>query len=284
MKARAGIISFLLSALLLPSVTDYAQQSRCIPVRSVREADLAFCGGERLSYVLKYRFGFINSDIGDAVVSLDTVNMGSEGAFHCRVYGKTRGFYDRLFHVEEDFNSYFTREGLTPLRFTRNTHEGRYRATNEYAYNWTEESPWLDAKVYTSRWGETRSFNIPLKTCTFDLPSLFFYARNMDLSRVEQDVKYPMTFAIDEEIFDVYFIYRGRETLKVKNIGNVKCLSFAAKLLEGGVFKGDSDMIIYVSDDENRIPVYFYAKILVGEVSGRLTGAEGLKNEFAALS
>ena len=58
---------------------------------------------------------------------------------------------------------------------------------------------------------------------------------------------------------------------------------FAAKLLEGEVFKGDDDMRIWISDDDNRIPVYVEAPILVGLATGRLVGYEGLKHPFTAL-
>ena len=118
---------------------------------------------------------------------------------------------------------------------------------------------------------------------TFDIPSLFFYARNMDFDAVEPGRKYPMTFAIDDDVYNVYFILYGRETIKVKGIGTVKTIKFAAKLLEGEVFKGEEDMMIWVTDDENRLPVYFEAPLLVGFATGRLTGYDGLKYPFTSL-
>jgi hypothetical protein len=35
--------------------------------------------------------------------------------------------------------------------------------------------------------------------------------------------------------------------------------------------------MIWISDDENKVPVYFEAPILVGKASGRMNGYEGLK-------
>ena len=92
-----------------------------------------------------------------------------------------------------------------------------------------------------------------------------------------------MTFAIDDEVFNVYFILHGRETIKVKGIGEVRTIKFGAKLLEGEVFKGEEDMIIYISDDMNRLPVYFEAPLLVGRATGRLTEWEGLKHPFSSI-
>ena len=124
---------------------------------------------------------------------------------------------------------------------------------------------------------------IPLTRCTYDLPALFYYARNMDVDNVVPGKRYPMTFAIDDDVFNVYFILYGKETIKVKGLGTVKTIKFAAKLLAGEVFTGEEDMMIWSSDDENRLPVYFEAPILVGTASGRMTDCEGLKYPFSAL-
>jgi hypothetical protein len=125
--------------------------------------------------------------------------------------------------------------------------------------------------------------DIPLTPCTFDLPSLFYFARNMNFDIIEPGRKYPMTFAIDDDVFNVYFILYGRETIRVKDLGKVRTIKFAAKLLEGEVFKGEADMLIWVSDDDNRLPVYFEAPLLVGTARGRMSLYSGLKYPFEAL-
>ena len=103
------------------------------------------------------------------------------------------------------------------------------------------------------------------------------------MSVVEPGKKYPMTFAIDDEIYNVYFILYGKETIKVKGLGTVNTIKFAAKLLEGEVFTGEEDMMVWISDDENRIPVYFEAPLLVGNATGRITSVKGLKHPFTSL-
>ena len=42
-------------------------------------------------------------------------------------------------------------------------------------------------------------------------------------------------------------------------------------------------MLIWVTDDENRLPVYFEAPLLVGKATGRMTAYEGLKHPFTSL-
>lgn len=267
--------------LLLPSGLSAQEQPSCIPVRNLSQDSLAFRAGERLEFVMHYKWGAINSDIGTAYVQLDSMKMNGGPAYRCHVYGKTSRFYDLFFKVREDFYSWFSADGLEPIRFSRNTMEGKYVARNTYIYMWNAAEPYIDAEVYSSHSGQ-KHLELPLNRCTYDLPALFFMARNMDMSAVEPGVKYPMTFAIDDDIYNVYFILYGPETITVKGLGSINVIKFGARLIAGGVFSGDEDMTIYISDDENRLPVYFEAPILVGVASGRMVKCSGLKYPFSS--
>lgn len=256
-----------------------ARQTACVPVMSTAEDSLVFRAGEKLEFALQYNFAGLHTDVGYASIELDSLVFNGEEAFLLSAYGKTVKFFDWVFKVREDFRSVFTRDGLKPLKFTRDTYEGGYVAKNTYFYDWSLDEPVIHADIYSSKRGQ-RSMDIPLTPCTFDLPSLFYFARNMNFDVVEPGRKYPMTFAIDDDVYNVYFILHGRESIKVKDIGHVDVIKFGAKLLEGEVFKGEEDMIIYVSDDMNRLPVFFEAPLLVGRATGRLIAWEGLKHPF----
>lgn len=282
-------VLFILAATavsLLPlrsqNVINAGSSGGCIPVRSVSEDSLAYKSGERFTFTIHYEWGAIDSDVGWASVSLDTVRFNGQKAFHCAVYGRTTRLYDLFFKVREDFQSWFTCDGLRPLKFTRNTFEGKYEARNAYAYMWDgADSTYIAADVFTSSNGY-RTERLPLNRCTYDLPSLFYMARNLDMDKIVPDVKYPMTFAIDDDVYNVYFIFRGRETKKVKGFGTVRTMKFSAKLLSGNVFTGEEDLSVWISDDENRIPVLFEAPILVGVASGRIEECTGLKHPFTS--
>lgn len=272
----------------MTAVLSHAQEisdskgTSCVPVKTTVEEELAFQAGEKVDFILHYKWGSINTDVGTATVTLDSLTFNGHEAFRCSVFGKTKKFYDVFFKVREDFDSWFTRDGLRPLKFTRDTYEGGYEARNTYLYEWDAAEPYIAADVYTSNLGQ-KSMQLPLTPCTYDLPALFFFARNMDMENVVPGKRYPMTFAIDEEVYNVYFILYGPETIKVKGLGTVETIRFAAKLLEGEVFKGEEDMTIWVTADENRLPVYFEAPLRVGVAAGRMSGWEGLKHPFTSL-
>ena len=270
------------ASLLHAQENTVSKGTSCVPVRTTSEEELAFRSGERMDFILHYKWGSINTDVGTATVTLDSLTFNGQKAFRCTASGRTKKFFDVFFKVRENFTSWFTREGMRPLKFTHDTYEGGYEARKTYLYNWDAAETYIAADVYTSKMGQ-KSLQLPLTPCTYDLPALFFFARNMDVENVEPGKRYPMTFAIDEEIYNVYFILHGRETIKVKGLGTVNTIRFAAKLLEGEVFKGEEDMTIWVSDDENRLPVYFEAPLRVGVAAGRMSGYGGLKSPFTSL-
>lgn len=280
MCRNTGILILLCTCLSLVSMraqeNSVSARSYCVPVRDLSDGNLAYRSGEKMYFTMHYNWGMINSDIGSAVVSLDEVDFNGQKAFRCSVSGRTTRLYDLFFKVREEFCSWFTVDGLRPLKFTRDTHEGKYIARNTYIYDWDAAEPYIAADVYTSSTGQ-KNLQLPLTRCTFDLPALFFFARNIDMDKVEAGRRYPMTFAIDDEIFNVHFIFYGRETVNVKGLGKVNAIKFSARLIAGEVFNGDTDVMIWISDDENKVPVFFEAPILVGTASGRMSGYEGLK-------
>ena len=74
-----------------------------------------------------------------------------------------------------------------------------------------------------------------------------------------------------------------QEKKYIKGIGTVKTMKFAAKLIAGDVFGSGQDMFVWITEDENRIPVYFEAPLKVGRASGCLIGWEGLKYPFDSI-
>ena len=277
-------LTFFIVAIIFTIDTSFAQGkvAHCVPTTSLTEEKFPFKAGESLTMIFHYRWGLINADLGKGSVLLDTSVLNGVPVFHCKANGRTYKFYDNFFEVRENFQSWFTKEGLVPMRFTRNTHEGDYICRNDFSYNWTHGDEHIDANLYTSKRG-ARTVTLPLSKCVFDLPALYYMARNMDLSKVVKDVKYPMTFVIDDDVHNVYFIFRGKEVKNIFGLGNVHTLRFSAQLLEGEVFKGDGDMTLWITDDDNRIPVYIEAPIKVGFISARVSGYSNLKYPFKSL-
>jgi hypothetical protein len=74
----------------------------------------------------------------------------------------------------------------------------------------------------------------------------------------------------------------GRETVECDK-GKFRCIKLRPMLQEGRVFREQEDMVIWVSDDGNKIPVKVETKILVGSIKMDLVDYENLANPPAKL-
>lgn len=286
MRYLVKAVFFWVSLIFFSQGLSFAKESATdvssLPLRSLSEKDLAFQAGERLNYVIHYKWGWVNSDVAKGSIAIDTVKLGGQRLFKARLSGRTVRFYDTFFKVREDFASWFTINGMRPVRFTRDTREGGYYVKNTFSYIWAPQHSYIEATI-ESKHKDLYITTIPLSDNTYDIPSLFCLARNLDFSKVKKGERYPLVFAIDDEIFTIYLIFEGREKKFLKGTGNINTLKFAATLVAGEIFDGSADMYMWFTDDDNRIPVFFYAPIKVGEITGYLQSYEGLKHPFNSI-
>ncbi len=117
--------------------------------------------------------------------------------------------------------------------------------------------------------------------CGVDLLSTFYWMRTIDISAYKPGDKIPVNIAIDDEVFDLYVRYDGKEIYKTK-LGTFNCIKLKPLLLKGDVFKGGEDMTIWLTDDKNRIPVRVESDLSVGRVTCDLKSYGGLKHEFTS--
>lgn len=235
-----------------------------------QKADLPYKNGESLTYVVTYRWAAINTDVGEAVTNLSY----SDGMFHSVITGKTYKFYDIIFKVREHFESKFYEDPIRPHYFYRDTHEGKYRIKNTFHFD--KDTNLIRATI--QKYDRTPVDSLLTGSGnTMDIPSLFYKVRTIDFDSIPIGVQQPISFAIDDDVYNFYYIYKGKEVKKVKGLGTFNTLKFAVRLVAGSVFTGKDDMTVWVTDDQNKVPVLFESPILVGKVQGRLVSFKNLK-------
>jgi hypothetical protein len=74
----------------------------------------------------------------------------------------------------------------------------------------------------------------------------------------------------------------GREVLNTK-FGKVKSLIFRTLVQSGRIFKAEESVTLWITDDENKIPIKMKASLSVGSLRADLERYEGLANNFTKL-
>ncbi|WP_216616602.1 DUF3108 domain-containing protein [Marinifilum caeruleilacunae] len=239
------------------------------------EKNFAFEAGEKLTYRGYYNWGFIWVAAGEVILSVEQSKYQEKDAYKFYGTGKNLKAFDWFFHLRDTLTSYAERETLAPLYFDRRTHEAKYHAHHEYWFNYSDST--ILSKIQKREKPEQLD-TLANKPCTFDILSVAYYVRNLDFSKYKKGDKIPLSMLVDNEIHSLYIRYKGLETIKTKSGERFECLKFSPLLVKGTMFKGGEDMTVWLSNDDNRIPIQVEAKVLVGSVKGILDSYEGLRN------
>ena len=75
------------------------------------------------------------------------------------------------------------------------------------------------------------------------------------------------------------FKFLGKEKLNTK-FGVVSCLKFRPYVESGRVFNKEEGLTLWISDDENKMPIRLTADLRVGSIDADLDAFRGLKHPF----
>ena len=233
-----------------------------------------FKHGERITYNAVYNWGFIWINAGNVEFKVSETTYNGTDAYHFNSYGTSIPSYDWLFKVRDYFQSYAQKDNLTPLYFDRNTYEGGYRVHNRFEFDYS------DSLIYTKTENSDKAYfedTLKLQQGIYDVVSGVYHVRNLNFETYNINDTIPVKIIIDNEIFDLYIRYLGKEILETHDKRKFKTIRFSVLLVEGTIFKGGEDLFVWVSDDLNRIPILVEAKILIGSVKAILSTTENLK-------
>ncbi|NOZ47787.1 MAG: DUF3108 domain-containing protein [Chlorobi bacterium] len=240
----------------------------------------AFQFGENISYEVYYNWGFIWLNAGNVYFRVDKAQNQNNVLYHFNSAGNTYKEYDWFFKVRDRYETYVDSAEFKPLQFFRSTSEGGYAVNNKYFFNYSENHIF----TITENSDKPLSYDtLNLPKCTFDVLTTIYYARNIDYSQYEINDKIPLSIIIDNELFDLYIKYLGKENYTLRDgITTYRCIKFKPLLVEGTIFSGGENMTVWVTDDKNKIPVMVEAKILIGSIKAIVINMEGLRHEVKA--
>jgi hypothetical protein len=231
----------------------------------------SFKEGEKVSYQIYYNWGFIWVAAGEAIFTTEKTKFAGKTVFKLKGEGFTYPKYDALFKVRDKFESYVDTINLKPYRYLRDTKEGSHLVYNDTYFNYYKKKI---VGYYRENDKPIKTDTIALNNCVFDVLSMIYYARNIDFSKNNIGDVIPIVMYLDNKIYSLTIRYLGKETIKTET-GLVACIKFNPKLIPGTMFKDGDEMTVWVSDDENKIPVLIEAPILIGQVKAKLKSATG---------
>jgi hypothetical protein len=224
----------------------------------------AFKAGEVLTYRMHY--GMMNAGVAILEVKPDIIEVSGRKVYHIVGSGYTIGSTDWFFKVRDRYETYLDKDAMLPWLFVRRVDEGGYKFSQDYAFN-----------HYTKKVdiGNNEKFDVPVGVQ--DMVSAFYAARNLDLSNAKPGDLFSITCFVDKEIWPLKIKFIGKETIDT-DLGKYRCLKFRPIVQKGRVFKKEEDLNVWISDDDNHLPMRVKADVLIGSIKMDITGAKNLAN------
>lgn len=229
----------------------------------------AFQGGESISYTIFYSVAGIYINAGNANFTISNDKIYGKPAYHIVATGNSNTRYDWIFKVRDRYESYFDTATLQPYRFIRSVNEGGYKKFEDVIFNQQKNTA-------TSSNG---TFKVP--NCIQDVLSAVYYARNINFNAYRVEDKIPFDMFLDNEVYHLHLRYLGKEKIDTK-YGTFNAIKFKPLLIKGTLFEGGEKMNVWVTDDDNHIPVRIESPITVGSIKVDLMDYKNLRHPLSS--
>lgn len=223
-------------------------------------------------FKFRIHYGFINA--GYATLEVKEGVKENKKVYHAIGKGYTVGMSRFFFKVDDTYESYFDKITNKPFQFVRKIDEGGYTKNQEGFFD--QDNNTVLVKDYKKK----KENSFPVTENIQDILSTFYFLRNhpnIDKLKVGESVVVDMFF--DDEVFKFKLKFIGKEDLKTK-FGTVSTMIFRPLVQSGRVFKEEESLTVWISNDENKLPLRIKASLAVGSLKADLDGFKGLKNPF----
>lgn len=239
--------------------------------------------GEVLQYRVSYKAKmFPNTEVGAVEVKTTETELEGKKCYLVEGIGRTLPTYRWFYNMEDIYRIWVDPADMRTRRFASDIREGDYTFESRFVY------VWADSVVHTrwrSRQNPFAEKHMKLTCESMDPVSLFFNLRSARAEDFVEGAPATLQMVLQDTIRHLKYSFLGRENKKIRNMGKFKTLKFDCQLgtTEGYSFTDGTVFTIWISDDENKIPLYIESPVRVGSINAYISGYKNLKYPLESL-
>lgn len=221
-----------------------------------------FSLGEQIKY--KVHYGFVYA--GEAIMTIDnnfsTVN--EKPCYNILVEGNSIGMFDFFLRIRDTWGTQIDTAAIIPHQFFMKIAEGKYR--KHEIIDFEQEEQMVKVKKYHTKqefWKPIETHEVPEKIQ--DIVSSYYYLRTLDFQKMNFGDTISINVFFEDEVFDFNIRYVGIEKVKTK-IGTYEALVLSPIMPENSLFDGENSIKVWLTNDQNKIPLKVKANMFVGAV------------------
>jgi hypothetical protein len=226
----------------------------------------AFSVGERLVFDVGYSF----ITAGEAVFSIPMIDtVHGKACYQVLFTVVSTPTFSFFYKVDDRYETMLDKKGIFPWRFTQRVREGKYK------YDFSAEFDQLNNVAIT------KDGRYPIPPYVHDAVSAMFYVRTLDFSKSRPGEKLYLNNFYKDTTYQLAVKFLGYQQIEVE-AGTFNCVLVEPLMKEGGLFKSEGRIIIWLTNDERKIPVKVSTKVVVGSIDSELREYSGIDGPIRA--
>ena len=208
-----------------------------------------FRPGEMLKFSVEY--GPIHAGYAYLEVP-ETRDWQGHAVYHLLARAESNSFFSKIYKVRNRIDSYWDTTGHFSRRYAEDRHEGPHRFKDEILF---------DNDRQEARYENGQTFPIPPQVQ--DALSAFYYTR---LQALPLGGSIVFDYHASKKSAPLMVRILGRDRVETP-AGRFNCVAIEPVLNAGGIFKSSGRLVIWITDDERRMPVLMKSKVTIGSIN-----------------
>lgn len=246
-------------------LTDTSRRGN-FPPRTFNKA-VPFQPGEKLVYRVHY--GWLTAGEATFEVYPRLYTVAGLPAYVFRGSGKTAAAFEWFYKVRDYMDTYVDTAQMRSLLYYRWVNEGDFHFVDTVTFDYARQEI------------RGRKGTFAMDTWIMDMLGAFYYARRLNVREMPPGTVVPIPVFLDDKVYNLGMKILGRETIRT-DLGTFHCIKITPIVVADRVFRGQEEMIMWVTDDDNLIPIKITSPVIVGSVSASLKSYENLKYPLSA--
>ncbi len=240
----------------------------------------AFKEGEKLVFTASYNMSGLLTDLAQVTMETSEIKTSKNTLWRLKCTATTFSKWDSFFKIRDLYESYVNPRTLTPYLYKREIDEGGHYKFVKYNFNHRSNTVKSlrrqKSKNFESGFWD-RNSEVNINTGTKDIVTTIYHIRNLDIHKANIGSTDTFTVLFDNKETKINLTLLAKETISTK-IGKKECYKLAISINNSDVLKGKNNNLLWLTADENKIPVHAKFKIAVGNGELNIKSATGLKN------
>ncbi|MCL2039035.1 MAG: DUF3108 domain-containing protein [Bacteroidetes bacterium] len=236
----------------------------------------AFTFGEKLEYKVGMISGPLKGLGGSGGISISNTkkqftNSAKEkrDCYDILFWVNSEGLVDMLYSVNDKYKTLVDVAGIFPYEFHQRIREGSYKKDFKATFDQLNNTAIVGNNKYK------------VEDNVQDVLSALYYFRTFDLSKKKNGDVIELSNFYKDSVYKLPVKIVKREIIKVP-AGKFKTILVQPLVAEGGLFKFNNTISIWITDDDKKIPVKVATSIVIGDVGAELKKYSGIKGKITA--